>query len=145
MVTVKQVAVELVESPITNAQCWAEFLELVEALRKWDATNALEEWNDVWVHVLIALYQRAPLFGFLPVLRGFGYASYQKFARRKEVWIRIFAHHGLPFRSAYTRNGGNFMKDVKVVLALQAAGHHGTVDFAAVRREQAEARRRGII
>jgi hypothetical protein len=114
------IAEHLMGGPITFSYWRGELNELLQALRKRDWENVLEEWSDVGCMTTLVLFQ----WGLdLPMF--WGRAACKKFAARVEIWKGIFAAGGGNFFPKYTVNGGNFRKEHKVLTALQMALDEG--------------------
>jgi hypothetical protein len=96
----------------------SECLELVEAIVSLNKEDTLEEVQDVLYAIQMYVYQCT---GFDFTLR-FCKGSLDKFRARRHVWVKILAAGDIDFHCDYLKNGSNYLKVSKIILAFKEAG-----------------------
>ncbi len=109
-------------SKLPGSYVWGEVKELWVEILALNGKGIAEEWSDVCCCGALWLYGIGLLPGWVPLPEAMGGYSARKFTARRDVWKRIFEHHGLEFHKRYLTGGGNYAKLAKVCAALALAG-----------------------
>lgn len=107
-------------APITLWNVFDEMNELCEELLKGDLKEARNEYDDVMGLFLIWLTQITRINLTFRILTG--KASVERWYKRQRVWKGIFVKHGLTFRNDLVKNGSNYKRREKIILAFLEYG-----------------------
>ena len=92
---------------------FGEIIEVIEEIKKRNIIGVIDELCDVWTCILCAFYETTKID--VPVIWE---KSAKSWLKRFDAWEIIFALNNLEYHPHYLKNGGNYKKIHKVVLAL---------------------------
>jgi hypothetical protein len=95
-----------------------EIFEVFEALHILDFKEAAKEFRQVLFEVQMHLYHYTKLDFTLRLCSD----VVDGFYTRRKVWLKMFENYNVPFKSQYLKNGSNYKRAHKIVLAFKLAG-----------------------